>query len=90
MLAEALGKGGIPSRLRADEDGRRCVRASHPRLPLSTELYAEWTDGQFWWLSEWGTRVCPADEVVSAVEYVWRLLAWGGENERPGGVGGNG
>ncbi|MBO2450493.1 hypothetical protein J4573_25550 [Actinomadura barringtoniae] len=72
-LIEALAKSGIPARLTTD-DGRQAVRASHPRIPVSTTLVAEVYEGRPWLLNEWGAPLCPAGDTSTAVAYVSRLL----------------
>jgi hypothetical protein len=73
-LADALEKAGIPVRVGRDGEGRAFVRASHPQVPIGTDVYLAWIDGNAWFLSEWATAICPAEEVVVAVEYVVKLL----------------
>jgi hypothetical protein len=44
-LAVGLAKCGIPVQHRADADRRPYVRASHPEIPLSTDVYCVRDDG---------------------------------------------
>ncbi|WP_344596688.1 hypothetical protein [Actinomadura vinacea] len=73
-LAEALGKLGVPARLRAADDGRTCLRASHPQVPLSTDVHVRSFEAGACFLSEWETIICPAANTAEAVAYIARLL----------------
>lgn len=74
-LATCLTKSGIPVQLRADVDHRLYVRASHPEMPVSTDLYCvREEDGSCFFHSEWGRPIASADDPASAIEYVLRLL----------------
>jgi hypothetical protein len=74
-LAAGLTKCGIPVQLRTDADHRSYLRASHPAMPLSTDVYCVRADSGPWsFLSEWGSVIASADDQVSAIGYVVRLL----------------
>lgn len=74
-LATGLTKCGIPVQLRTDSDNRLYVRASHPEMPLSTDVYCMKDETGSWiFHSEWGSAVALADDVVSAIGYVVNLL----------------
>jgi hypothetical protein len=74
-LAVGLTKCGIPVQLRTDADQRPYLRASHPSMPLSTDVYCVGTDSGTWcFYSEWGSLIGRADDQVCAVGYVVRLL----------------
>lgn len=74
-LAAGLTKCGFPVQLRADADRRPYVRASHPAMPLSTDVYCvSDEDGSCSFRSEWETVIASADDLVSAIGYVVRLL----------------
>jgi len=74
-LAEALGKYGVPARLRDSDQEERVLRASHPAAPLSTDVHLQTIDGEVCFLSEWGSIICSAENVAEAVAYVARLLS---------------
>lgn len=74
-LAAGLTKCGIPVQFRTDADRRPYVRASHPKIPLSTDLYCVWDEnGPCTFRSEWGSVIASADDPVAAIGYVIRLL----------------
>lgn len=74
-LATGLTKCGIPVQLRTDADQRRYLRASHPSMPLSTDVYCV-GDGIGTWCfcSEWGSPIAPADDQISTIGYLIKLL----------------
>jgi hypothetical protein len=75
ILAAGLSKCGIPVQLRNDSDERPYVRASHATVPLSTDVYCVRDEGGSWCFhSEWGSVISPAEDTVTAIEYVVRLL----------------
>jgi hypothetical protein len=74
-LATCLTKSGIPVQLRADADHRPYVRASHPEMPVSTDVYCVRDEGgSCFFHSEWGRPIAPADDPAMAIGYVLRLL----------------
>jgi hypothetical protein len=74
-LAVGLAKCGIPVQLRRDADQRLYLRASHASIPLSTDVYCVRADSGTWsFHSEWGSVIAPADDQVSAIGYIFRLL----------------
>jgi hypothetical protein len=74
-LAVGLTKCGIPVQLRTDADQRPYLRASHPSMPLSSDVYCVADDGGTWcFQSEWGSPIAPADDRISAIGYLIRLL----------------
>jgi hypothetical protein len=74
-LATGLTKCGIPVQLRTDADQRPYLRASHSSMPLSTDVYCIGDDDGTWCFhSEWGSRIAPADDRISAIGYLIRLL----------------
>jgi hypothetical protein len=74
-LASGLTKCGIPVQLRTDGDHRPYLRASHPSIPLGTDVYCVGDDSGTWCFhSEWGSPIAPADDQVSAIGYLVRLL----------------
>jgi hypothetical protein len=74
-LATGLGKCGIPVQIRSDSDKLPYVRASHPTVPLSTDVYCVREENGSWgFRSEWGSVIAPAEDAVSAIEYVVTLL----------------
>jgi hypothetical protein len=74
-LAGGLAKCGIPIQLRSDADRRPYLRASHPSIPMSTDVYCVRIEGGTWSIrSEWGSVIAPADDQVSAIGYIVRLL----------------
>lgn len=74
-LAVGLGKCGIPVQLRRDAEQSPYLRASRPDAPLGTDLYCvRYDDGACYLRSEWGTMISPADDLVTAIGYVVKLL----------------
>jgi hypothetical protein len=74
-LAAGLTKCGIPVQLRNDADHGPYLRASHPSIPLSTDVYCWRTVSGSWsFHSEWSSEIAPTDDQVSAVGYVVSLL----------------
>jgi hypothetical protein len=74
-LATGLTKCGIPVQLRTDTDQRCYLRASHPSMPLSTDVYCVGDDSGTWFFhSEWGRLIAPADDQISTIGYLVRLL----------------
>jgi hypothetical protein len=75
VLAAGLIKCGVPVEFRADADRRTYLRASHPSMPLSTDVYCVSDEaGSCSYRSEWGSRIARADDPVSAMGYVVGLL----------------
>jgi hypothetical protein len=75
VLAVGLTKCGIPVQLRTDADHRPYVRASHPKIPLSTDVYCVRDESEpCTFRSEWGSVIASADDPVAAIGYVIRLL----------------
>jgi hypothetical protein len=75
VLAAGLIKCGVPVQFRADADRRPYLRASHPGVPLSTDVYCVSDETGFCsYRSEWGRTIARADDPVSAIGYVVRLL----------------
>ncbi|GAA4064833.1 hypothetical protein [Actinomadura miaoliensis] len=74
-LGEALGKYGVPVRLRVGDQGEHVLRASHPQAPLSTDVHLQSINGELCFLSEWGSVICSAGNIAEAVAYVARLLS---------------
>jgi hypothetical protein len=74
-LAAGLTKCGIPVQLRTDSDRRPYVRASHPEMPLSTDVYCMKDESGSWsFHSEWGSAIALAEDLVSAIGYIVKLL----------------
>lgn len=74
-LAAGLTKCGIPVQLRTDADHQPYLRASHPSIPLSTDVYCRITSiGSWSFHSEWSNEIAPADDLVSTIAWVIRLL----------------
>lgn len=77
-LAAGLGKCGIPTQIRQDRSGGAYVRASHPAMPLSTDVYCDRRPDGTWSLrSEWGGHISAANDLVTAIGYVVTLLRAG-------------
>jgi hypothetical protein len=74
-LADGLGKCGIPVQIRQDGERPPYARASHPRIPLGTDVhYVRQDDGVYYFTSEWGTVIGPADDLATVIGYVVKLL----------------
>lgn len=74
-LAAGLTKCGIPVQLRTDADRRPYVRASHPKIPLSTDVYCIREErGSCTFRSEWDSEIASATDPVAAIGYVIKLL----------------
>jgi len=70
-----LGKCGIPVQVRRDGDQHPYARASHPKTPLSTDVYCVREEGGAWcFRSEWGSVIGPADDVLTVIDYVVSVL----------------
>ncbi|GLY76799.1 hypothetical protein Airi01_050660 [Actinoallomurus iriomotensis] len=64
-----------PVQLRTDADQRPYLRAFHPSMPISTDVYWVRANAGTWFFhSKWGSVLASGDHQVSVIGYIVGLL----------------